>query len=192
MKRWLCLLLVCVLCLSACSAKPNSNKEPEDHPDEDIFSEESDWEKPDLEEPNATLVVCGKEIEGDYYARIDYEAKTEEFPLVVVAQAIGAKIERKSSRIVDIVFEDTTYRLNIPKKELIDRNSDKGNILRISPGATKPAKAYATEDDVIVNGVMSSYFEYLRGIRVRIDYENTVIYVEYNQSKNDVTKTATR
>lgn len=161
-KRTVLFVMVCclALCFSSCSDAPNGEIS--------------------LQESNATLIVCGKEVVGDHHIRIDYDKRDMEIPLIVAAQAMGATIDRRSSHIVDLIFEDTTYRLNLKRATLIDQNVNRGNLLTISPGATSPGLAVVTEDDVIVDLTMSIHFLLLREMKVDIDYDNAVIYIEKN------------
>lgn len=127
---------------------------------------------------NFKLIVNGKNISSDKMLLINHEKKYAEIPLIATLNALECQVEWINEKKVKIINGDAVYILN-PSKKTLNKKGDSFNIISVAPGATHGVYCKTLEQEFIIDSDTISYFLYLLGAKLAIDYENNTVKIEW-------------
>lgn len=129
-------------------------------------------------EKNCKLVVNGRDITAESYVRIDYEKHYAEIPFIAVVTNLGAEFKWKNSKVAIITLNNKEYILNLNKKSLIT-NGSTFNIIDLPPGTKHGAFFKKFDDEIVIDSDSIAHFIYLIGARIMVNYDTSIISIEY-------------
>lgn len=131
-----------------------------------------------------TLIVNGEKISSDKALTVDPEKQYTEIPLLATLKALGCQVEWVHKSRVKITYDDTVYILN-PSKKTLRKRGDSFNIIAVMPGAAHGVYCEAAGEEVIIDSDSASYFLYVLGFEISIDYTDATITVRKKPITDD-------
>ena len=131
-----------------------------------------------------TLIVNGETISSDKVLAVDPEKQYVEIPLLATLKALGCQVEWVHKNSVKITYNDTVYILN-PSKKTLKKKGDSSNVIAVMPGAAHEVYCEAAGEEVIIDSDSVSWFLYVLGFEISVNYPNATITVRQKPTADD-------
>lgn len=129
------------------------------------------------------MVIDGNEIECRGYLVINESERFAELPVFTIMKALGADIEWLDESSVLITYHDKEYLLDIPNICLSEKGII-GNYIAPPPGSSEGCYEF-DGDEFVVGDIAFSYFLKEINVKLTIDYDNLIVYIESSQGESD-------
>lgn len=129
------------------------------------------------------LIVDGKEVDCHGYLVIDESNYVTELPVLTIMKALGADIEWLDEESVLITYDGKEYLLDIPNISLSERGEFENYIAPPPGGSADCYEFYG--DEFVVGGIAFSYFLKTIHVKLTVDYDNLIVYIESSQGETD-------
>lgn len=177
-KVIICILLVLTVCffVSSCGKSDSETSDNSSTSYEDVQKQNMN--------SNFKLTVNGKDISSDRVLSINHEKQYAEIPLIATLRALDCQVEWVNEKKVKIICNDTVYILN-PSKKTLKEKGDSFNIIAVAPGATHGIYCETLEQEFIIDSDSVSYFLYLLGAKIVIDYDCDTVIIDWKTKETE-------
>ncbi len=130
---------------------------------------------------SAEIFVCGVNIRKGAFVRINHKEYYAEIPLFSVLEILGAKISVSKDGKRIIKYDDYKFLLDENTWSLFPISGMEHGHNLIGELVGGPTYEYykITDDELIVDTVSVAMLFYKLNLRVKIDYDKNIVYVDY-------------
>lgn len=131
-----------------------------------------------LSKSECVLLVNGRVIDHKGCARIDYEKRNAELPLIIVLEALGASVTWETDNKATIIYNNKVYYLDTSNNTIYEHSGRQGNLFTYIAGEKHTMVFKTIDNNYVVDRNSTLLLMDSLNCRCIISFTNATITVE--------------